>query len=586
MNSISMMMGRPVRVLPEQKTVPMGLWVTPTPTISRTFRNSKDGIPSTGDETKPQDFDTDGDGLDDGEEVSGSANENFGDEPTNPLKPDSDDDGLSDFDEIDGALNDTFSFEATNPNKADTDDDGIPDLYEIENNEGGGLDPNTDDAADDLDEDTLSNIDEFNGVPSGFQTRADNEDTDDDGLEDNVETGSGVWVNSENTGTNPTLIDTDRDGLEDGQEDPDTTTGFGSAPFPSNPNIFDTDNDSINDGIEAANGTDGSDPNSFPELDLGSAIVMISDLSPAGSPIEEFFNNNFSNITEIRHGNFADASATESLDALNGTGVFAGNGPANILVIGRSLSSPDYQEGAADAYNVISIPIINFTSYTARETGNRLGWHAGGAVNGGSRNGDETTVTDAGANILRVAEGTYDFYTDDPDFNGLGLGTGVGGGDILATINGNILAAHWDAGDAPGNTAIAGVETFPGTRLLFNLDNEPGTGNDGTNDLTGMTPAGIAALVSAIDITTPLKAATGDSTIAVISSRFTAPNTVTVDYQGEANTTYSLNQTLSLQGDFTATGDTNTTDENGAGTFSFTVDITTNPKQFFQISSQ
>jgi len=235
-------------------------------------------------------------------------------------------------------------------------------------------------------------------------------------------------------------------------------------------------------------------------------VVMISDLTPSGSPIEEFFNNNFSNITEIRHGNYADAAAATSLDALNGTGAFTGNGAADVFVIGRSLGSAAYQGGAADAYNSISIPFINFTSYTARETGNRLGWHTDGAANGGSRNGDETTVTGAGAGILGVPDGSYDFYIDDADFNGLGLGTGVGGGDILATINGNILAAHWDAGDAPGNTTNAGVATFPGTRLLFNLDNEPGTGNDGTNDFTGMTPAGISALVSAIDATTPLTA--------------------------------------------------------------------------------
>ena len=75
--------------------------------------------------------------------------------------------------------------------------------------------------------------------------------------------------------------------------------------------------------------------------------------------------------------------------------------------------------------------------------------HVGSATNGGSINGAETTVTAAGASMIGLAEGPHDFYTDDASFNGLGLGSAVGTDDILATINGNILAAHWDAGDAP-----------------------------------------------------------------------------------------------------------------------------------------
>lgn len=232
---------------------------------------------------------------------------------------------------------------------------------------------------------------------------------------------------------------------------------------------------------------------------------MISDLTPGGSPIEDFFTDNFNNVTEIRHGDFANFSSTASQDALNGTGIYAGNGPADVFVVGRSLSSGGYDAGDADGYNGITIPFINFTSYTARELGDRLGWHTGSATNGGSRNGSETTVTAAGSSILSLSAGTHDLWTDDPDFNGLGTSTNVGTGDILATVNGNILAAHWDAGDAPGNVTSAGVATFPGTRLLLNLDNEPNAGNNGANDFTGLTAAGLDAYVDAIDATTALQ---------------------------------------------------------------------------------
>lgn len=234
-------------------------------------------------------------------------------------------------------------------------------------------------------------------------------------------------------------------------------------------------------------------------------VVMLSDLAPAGSPLEQFFLNNFSDVTEVRHGNFANFATSQ--DALNGTGAFAGMGAADVFVVGRSLSSGDYDAGDADGYNAINIPFVNLTSYTARDLGNRLGWHTGSANNSQSRDGDETTVSLAGSSILGLTEGAHDLFTDDPNFNGLADGiVGFGDGELLATLGTGTLAAYWEAGDAPGNPTNAGVATFPAPRLLFNLDNEPNTGNDGVNDLTGLTPEGLQALITAIDFATPLTA--------------------------------------------------------------------------------
>lgn len=235
-------------------------------------------------------------------------------------------------------------------------------------------------------------------------------------------------------------------------------------------------------------------------------VVVISDLAPGGSPLEDFFNNNFTNVTEIRHANFANSTAQASLDALNGTGAHAGNGAADVFVIGRSLGSAAYSGGAADGWNAIGIPFVNLTSYTARETGDRLGWHTGGAGSSKSRNGDETTVSAGGAGILGLAAGDHDLWIDDPNFNGLGTSWNVGGGTVLSTIDGDLQAAFWNTGDAPGNPTSADVATFPAPRLLFSIDNEPNDSNNGVNDLTGLTPAGLGALVSAIDYATPLTA--------------------------------------------------------------------------------
>lgn len=67
--------------------------------------------------TDPKLYDTDGDGLSDGEEVRIYK--------TNPLNPDTDGDGLSDYDEV--------IIYGTNPLSSDTDGDGYRDLEEINN---------------------------------------------------------------------------------------------------------------------------------------------------------------------------------------------------------------------------------------------------------------------------------------------------------------------------------------------------------------------------------------------------------------------------------------------------------------------
>lgn len=81
--------------------------------------------------TNPTLADTDGDALTDNQEVTGSANAAFANEPTNPLKSDSDGDKASDGEEINGTLNTSFSNAATNPNATDTDADGANDYKEL-----------------------------------------------------------------------------------------------------------------------------------------------------------------------------------------------------------------------------------------------------------------------------------------------------------------------------------------------------------------------------------------------------------------------------------------------------------------------
>ncbi|MFW2386331.1 MAG: LamG-like jellyroll fold domain-containing protein [Akkermansiaceae bacterium] len=136
---------------------------------------------------------------------------------------------------------------------ADADGDGMPDTYENLY----GLNPAVNDADLDLDNDMLTNIEEFT-----LGTIPNDNDTDDDGYLDGVETNTGIWVSATDTGTDPFLEDTDGDTLLDGVENPDlpfvdaTQTG-------TNPLLADTDADTYTDAEEIAFGSDPLDPNSL-----------------------------------------------------------------------------------------------------------------------------------------------------------------------------------------------------------------------------------------------------------------------------------------------------------------------------------
>ena len=138
----------------------------------------------------------------------------------------------------------------------DQDGDGMPDGYEDAN----GLDKTVNDADGDLDGDTVTNIDEFtNG------TDPQSKDTDGDDLEDNVETGTGVWVSATDTGTDPLSDDSDEDSLKDGVET-NTGTFVSAGDTGTDPNKEDSDGDNFADALEINNGSDPTDPESKPAV--------------------------------------------------------------------------------------------------------------------------------------------------------------------------------------------------------------------------------------------------------------------------------------------------------------------------------
>ena len=143
----------------------------------------------------------------------------------------------------------TAEFAFLTSGSVDSDGDGLADFWEEQTF--GNLDATADE---DGDGDTLTNIQELQN--GSDPTKA---DSDGDGLNDNIENGSGTWVDATNTGTKPRVADTDTDGLNDKVES-NTGVFVDANNTGTNPHNFDSDGDRRNDGSEVANGTDPNDP--------------------------------------------------------------------------------------------------------------------------------------------------------------------------------------------------------------------------------------------------------------------------------------------------------------------------------------
>ena len=172
----------------------------------------------------------------------------------------------------------------------DSDMDGLDDAWETAY----GLDPSDDGSGDvangpdgDPDSDNITNSDEFL-----LGTHPNNDDSDNDGLKDNVEDDGGTFVDPDETGSSPTNSDSDGDGLTDGSEvelnpffsDPNLpdTDGDGltdadevdANPFVTDPSASDTDGDGVDDSAELALDTDPTDASSKPKAGTGRIISV------------------------------------------------------------------------------------------------------------------------------------------------------------------------------------------------------------------------------------------------------------------------------------------------------------------------
>ena len=283
--------------------------------------------------TDPNNPDTDGDGLTDGEE----AYTYF----TNPLKPDTDDDGLTDCQEIFGdsapgrcpapaiVNSDTYNY-PTNPRNPDTDGDGLTDGDEVLVH---GTDPT-------------------------------NPDTDGDGLSDFDEV--------ENHGTDPTNPDTDGDGLSDGEELNGITNPARYAAvvrhstykFPTDPLDPDTDDDGLSDGDEVfVHGTDPTDPDTDDD-GLSDGIEVDLGTDPLEMSLDSNDGDNLPDAWELRFFGNLDQGDTDDMD---------GDYCNNLCEFENDLSPllVDYDgdgDGVFDKYEIegrtVIVDGVSFTYYT------------------------------------------------------------------------------------------------------------------------------------------------------------------------------------------------------------------------------
>ena len=269
--------------------------------------------------TDPANFDSDNDGLSDGEEDANAdgatintigATNTAGSGETDPNNPDTDNDSLSDGDEVNGT-GPLAGLGTTDPLDTDTDDGGTEDGTELLADSSNPVDTNgSDDAAADPDSDGLSNAQE-----AILGTDPNDADTDNDGIDDGSEVGNDAALDSSDT--DPLDADTDDDGIPDGAEllGLDDLPGSGDE---TDPLRADSDADGIFDGTEIGTtvpvgaGTSDGDAISFAGTDPASDnFVPDADPSTTTDPTDADTDNDAINdgMEDVNGNGAVDASA-------------------------------------------------------------------------------------------------------------------------------------------------------------------------------------------------------------------------------------------------------------------------------------
>ncbi len=263
----------------------------------------------------------------------------------------------------------------TDPTNADTDNDGMPDGWEIDNK----LDPTTNDASNDDDNDGLTNLDEYI-----HNTSANIADTDNDGIPDGWEISNNLNPLSDDDAAG----DGDNDGLSNLQEYYNGTSIESS----------DTDNDGMPDGWEVENSidpllndsADDYDHDGLPNLEeynhgtSANNSDSDSDFIPDGWEVDNNFdplsddssddsdNDGLSNIAEFRHQTSPHICDTDNDGLLDGEEVLKFNKEFVLQISNVSIASAlqvasngaEYCVTCANDEYIVTIPYDSSSGYT------------------------------------------------------------------------------------------------------------------------------------------------------------------------------------------------------------------------------
>jgi len=523
--------------------------------------------------TDGTDSDSDDDGYFDGIETGdGSFDDIANDTGTDPLDADTDDDGLPDGVETnDGTFDDIATDTGSNPLEPDSDFDTLPDGYEAEN----GLDPGSDDSAEDPDSDDSSNLEEF-----ARNTDPNNPDTDGDGASDGAETDTGTFVSLEDTGTDPLDPDTDNDGLLDGVETNDGSFN-GAEDTGSDPHNNNTDDDNFRDGAEVnLHGTDPTDDNSFPVINQTVLFLAASndtiELGTWGAD-------------EVALELLEDKFGIDKVTIQTANTVLPGDELAfDVVVFSSTPGSGDYRNKYLDS----AVPIVNWEEAVIDNGAGEFG--ATTSVHAKSNQTTQMNLSDHPiANGLPEVIDLYAAANGEMTMGEMGFGdlavvgtaangnsTGGNGGLIGADVTGFAMVIAIDEGDQVDPLGGTTDNTAPARRVMLPFTDN--TLNFVSDDVVTLFYNSLDWALGDIGGATPL-AITGFE----LDQTSQPGNTLaSITFTSNPGQTYSIFTSDSLfdlsadDGDFvkTVTGEEGTT----TATVNFNVDgVADDPKRFF-----
>jgi hypothetical protein len=456
--------------------------------------------------TDPNNPDTDGDGLTDGQEVN-TYN-------TNPLLSDTDGDGHSDGSEItagtnpldpndppvvdpnvdtdgDGIIDSQEATLGTNPNNPDSDGDGLTDGQEVNTY-------NTNPLSSDSDGDGLGDGVEVNT----YHTDPLNQDSDGDTYSDGTEILNGTNPLDPNSPPPPPPNDSDGDGLTDEQElslgtnpnNPDSDgDGLNDAAevntYMTNPNNSDTDGDGLNDGAEVSNGTnpnnsdsDGDGLTDGQERNTYNTNPLSTDSDGDGLTDSQEVNTYNTNPNDSDTDN---DGLSDSAEISNGTNPNVadsdGDGLNDGVEINTYHTNPNNSDTDGDGLND-GAEISNGTSPTNSDTDGD-GLTDGEEVNTyhtdpNSQDSDGDTHSDS----QEILNGTDPNDPNDPPPPSEGEGEGGGGGGGATDTDGDILTDDQETNTYhtdPNNPDTDGDGITDGQEVFVTLTNPTLADTDG-----------------------------------------------------------------------------------------------------------